>query len=120
MVLASDVSARVAALIARHHGGDRHAAANHLGIEPDCLAGLLSGDWRRFSLDAFTALVCGYGVGVDWLLAAAASSAGGRAVGAARPAGTPRSAGARGARPPTVGGQRLSQDSDGGRPGGRP
>jgi hypothetical protein len=31
--------------------------------------GLLSGEWRRFALDGLAALVCGYGVDLDWLLA---------------------------------------------------
>lgn len=72
--LAAHLSARVAALIALHHGGDRRAAARRLGIAPDCLAGILSGDWRRFSLDALAALVRGYGIGVDWLLVSTADS----------------------------------------------
>jgi hypothetical protein len=42
-------------------------AAQSLGIEPDGLAGLLSGDWRRFSLDALAALVCSHDVNVRWL-----------------------------------------------------
>ena len=67
--LASSVSIRVAALIARHHDGNRYAAADSLGVHPDQLAGLLSGDWRPFSLDALAALVRGYGVQVDGLLA---------------------------------------------------
>jgi hypothetical protein len=62
------VSARVDLLIERHHGGDRGAAARTLGIEPEGLAGLLSGDWREFSLDALAALVLGHGVSVPWLL----------------------------------------------------
>jgi hypothetical protein len=69
ITLASQVSARVESLISRHHGGDRRAAARRLGIETDRLAGLLSGDWCRFSLDALAALVRGYGVSVDWLVA---------------------------------------------------
>lgn len=74
MVLASDVSARVEALIARHHRGDRRAAARRLGIEPDHLAGLLSGDWRRFTLDGLAALVLAYDVRLEWLLAAPADA----------------------------------------------
>lgn len=84
--LASDVSARVEALIGRRHGGDRRAAARHLGIEPERLAGLLSGDWRRFSLDALAALVRGYGVRVEWLLASTSGPDAGRPRRAARPA----------------------------------
>jgi hypothetical protein len=49
---ASNVSARVEELIERHDGGDRDTAARRLGIAPDRLAGLLSGDWRKFSLEA--------------------------------------------------------------------
>lgn len=66
--LASNVSARVKALIAHHDGGDARAAARALGLDPDRLAGLLSGDWDRFSLDALAALVRGYGVSPGWLL----------------------------------------------------
>jgi hypothetical protein len=49
---ASNGSARVEELIERHDGGDRDTAARRLGIAPDRLAGLLSGDWRKFSLEA--------------------------------------------------------------------
>jgi hypothetical protein len=63
-----NVSARVDLLIERHHGGDRGAAAHALGIAPDGLAGMLSGDWREFTLDALAALVLGHGVTVPWLL----------------------------------------------------
>lgn len=63
-----NVSARVDLLIERHHGGDRGAAAHALGIAPEGLAGLLSGDWREFTLDALAALVLGHGVTVPWLL----------------------------------------------------
>lgn len=66
---ASNVSARVEELIERHDGGDRATAAQRLGIAPDGLAGLLSGDWRRFSLDALATLVQGYRVSLDSLLA---------------------------------------------------
>ena len=62
------VSARVDLLIERYHGGDRRAAAHALGIAPADLAGMLSGDWREFTLDAFAALVLGHGVAVPWLL----------------------------------------------------
>jgi len=70
MILASDVSARVRALIAQHDGGNARAAAHALGIDQAGLAGLLSGDWRRFSLDALAALVRGYRVSPTWLLTA--------------------------------------------------
>lgn len=70
MILASDVSARVRTLIARNDGGNARAAAHALGIDHAGLAGLLSGDWQRFSLDALAALVRGYGVSPTWLLAA--------------------------------------------------
>jgi hypothetical protein len=66
---ASDVSARVQSLIAFHEKGDKQATARHLGIEVRQLTGLLSGDWREFSLDALGALVLTYGVSIDWLLA---------------------------------------------------
>ena len=72
---ASNVSARVEELIARHDGGDRDAAAQRLGIAPDRLAGLLSGDWRRFSLEALAAAVRGYSVSLEALLAPAAAGA---------------------------------------------
>jgi predicted XRE-type DNA-binding protein len=62
------VLARVAWLMARHHGGDQIAAATSLGIERHSLTALLSGDWRRFSLDALAALVRHHGVSVRWLL----------------------------------------------------
>jgi hypothetical protein len=68
-ILASDVSARVKALIAHNDGGSRSAAARALGVDLESLGGLLSGDWRRFSLDALAALVRGYGVSPAWLLA---------------------------------------------------
>jgi hypothetical protein len=63
-----NVSARVDLLIERHHGGDRGAAAHALGIPPEVLAGMLSSDWREFTLDALAALVLGHGVTVPWLL----------------------------------------------------
>jgi len=75
MIPAQNVSARVKDLIERHDGGDWTMAAHRLGIEPDRLAGLLSGDWRRFSLDALTALVRGYSISLDSLLAPTAVSA---------------------------------------------
>jgi hypothetical protein len=73
-ILASDVSARIEALVARYDGGDRHAAARRLGVQPDRLAGLMSGDWSRFSLDALAALTLGYGVRVESLFAPPLSS----------------------------------------------
>lgn len=66
---AADVSERVAALVARHDQGDRRAAALRLGIDQECLTGLLSGDWNFFTLDGLAALVRGYGVGPAWLFA---------------------------------------------------
>jgi hypothetical protein len=69
--LASNLSARVHALITHHHAGDRRAAAEQLGIEPDTLAGLLTGDWRQFSLAALAVIVRVYNVSPAWLLAAA-------------------------------------------------
>jgi hypothetical protein len=65
---ATEVSARIALLIARHHRGDRNAAAVSLGISAGSLTDLLSGDWRRFSLDALAALVRRHRVSVGWLL----------------------------------------------------
>jgi hypothetical protein len=73
--LASDVSERVLTLIAQHHEGDRCAAARRLGIGTGRLTGLLSGDWRRFTLDALAALVRVYGVSPAWLLAPRATRA---------------------------------------------
>jgi hypothetical protein len=67
---ASNLSARVHALIAHHHAGDPHVAAQKLGIEPDMLAGLLTGDWRQFSLAALAVIVRAYDVSPAWLLAA--------------------------------------------------
>jgi len=66
---AARLSARIEALIDLQDGGDRIAAARRLGLRRERLEGLLSGDWRRFSLDGLTALVQGYGVSLDWLLA---------------------------------------------------
>ena len=77
MILASDVSARISGLIERHHRGDRGAAAHRLGVNPHRLAGLLSGDWRQFSLDTMVALLVGYGVSPSWLLSAADGAEGG-------------------------------------------
>ena len=70
-----NVSARVALLIERHHGGDPDEAALTLGIAPEGLAGLLSGDWRQFTLDALAALLLGHGVTVPWLLGVDACAA---------------------------------------------
>jgi hypothetical protein len=67
---ASNLSARIHALIAHHHAGDPHAAAQQLGLEPDTLAGLLTGDWRQFSLAALAVIVRAYDVTPAWLLAA--------------------------------------------------
>jgi hypothetical protein len=65
---ATKVSERIADLIERHDGGNREIAALRLGIEPDHLSGLLSGDWARFTLDALAKLVRGYSVPVETLL----------------------------------------------------
>ena len=65
---AAEVSARVDRLIERHHGGDRALAARRLGISAELLAGLLSADWRQFSLDALVAVIRTHGVTIDWLL----------------------------------------------------
>lgn len=82
--LGARLAARIDALVERYDGGDRSAAARRLGIEPEHLAGLLSGDWRRFTLDALAALVHGYSVSLNWLLAPA-----GRNVPALPPSCTP-------------------------------
>ena len=66
-VRATNVSARIEELIQRHDGGNREIAAQRLGIEPDRLAGLLSGNWRHFSLDALAKVVRGYCVPVEVL-----------------------------------------------------
>lgn len=79
--LASNVSARVRSLIARHHDGDLCTAARILEMDPQRLAGILSGDWEQFSLDAFSAVVRGYGISVDWLLTPPAPPAMTRPVG---------------------------------------
>jgi hypothetical protein len=62
------VSARVETLIARHHAGDPNAAAARIGIEPERLSGLLSGDWRLFTLDALAAVAWQHSVSITWLL----------------------------------------------------
>jgi hypothetical protein len=67
--LGTRIGARIDALVQQYDGGDRSAAARRLGIEPEHLAGLLSGDWRRFTLDALAALVHGYSISLNWLLA---------------------------------------------------
>jgi hypothetical protein len=66
---ASIVSARVHSLIARHHAGDCRAAAAQLGIEHETLAGMLTSDWRQFSLGALAVIVRAYDVTPAWLLA---------------------------------------------------
>ena len=91
---AARLSARIESLINQQDGGDRTAAAQRLGLRCERLEGLLSGDWRRFSLDGLTALVQGYGVSLDWLLA----PIGGRRV--------PITAGHIGTRSPRSGGPR--------------
>ena len=63
-----EVSSRVDGLIVRHHNGDRGLAARRLGLKPELLTGLLSGDWRQFSLDALAAVIRMHGVTIGWLL----------------------------------------------------
>lgn len=113
-VLASDLSARVETLIRMWHGGDRRAAARHLGIEHKYLLGLLSGDWRRFSLDAIAALVIGYGVRPEWLLRPVSAFGGGPPGPDDASAGAARSdVGRRGARTtPRRGGEVLGRRGD--------
>jgi hypothetical protein len=65
---APDISARVTTLIMRHHNGDRTAAASLIGMAPEQLAGLLSGDWMRFSLGDLALVVRTYDVSITWLL----------------------------------------------------
>jgi hypothetical protein len=62
------VSERIAVLIERHDGGNQEVAALRLGIEPDHLSDMLSGDWARFTLDALAKLVRGYSVPLETLL----------------------------------------------------
>jgi hypothetical protein len=62
------MSVRIEGLIERYHEGDRGRAAIRLGITPQLLDGLLSGDWRQFSLDALIAVIHTHGVTIDWLL----------------------------------------------------
>jgi len=64
----------VGALIERCHGGDRGLAARHLGVKRELLDGLLSGDWRQFSLDALVAVIYTYGVTIDWLIGSSGST----------------------------------------------
>jgi hypothetical protein len=64
----SKVSSRVDVLVVRYHNGDRGLAARRLGLKPELLTGLLSGDWSQFSLDAFAAVIRTHGVTIDWLL----------------------------------------------------
>jgi hypothetical protein len=85
----TEVSARVGALIELYHGGDRGLAARHLGVKRELLDGLLSGDWRQFSLDALVAVISTHGVTIDWLLGSSgnaweAASPGGPAMSASR------------------------------------
>jgi hypothetical protein len=94
---AARLSARIESLIDRQDGGDRIAAARRVGLGRERLEGLLSGDWRRFSLDGLTALVQGYGISVDWLLAP---------IGARR---VPITAGHLGTRSPPAGGSREAR-----------
>jgi hypothetical protein len=72
--LASNLSARVGSLIAHHHAGDPRAAAAQLGLEHHELAGLLTGDWRQFSLGALAVIVRAYDVGPAWLFATTTGS----------------------------------------------
>jgi hypothetical protein len=65
---AGAVSARIERLISRYHDADRDLAARRLGIEPAILDGLLSGDWRQFSLDGLVAVIRTHRVTVDWLV----------------------------------------------------
>jgi transcriptional regulator with XRE-family HTH domain len=67
VISAGNLSARIERLIESYDGGDRETAGRRLGIAPDRLDGLLSGDWRRFSLEALARLVQGYGVPIDEL-----------------------------------------------------
>jgi hypothetical protein len=71
-----NVSAQVEELIDRQDAGNRESAARRLGITPDRLAGLLSGDWQKFSLEALAAVVRGYSVSLESLLAPLTVAAG--------------------------------------------
>lgn len=70
----TEVSARVKTLIERYDGDDRGLAARHLGVKRELLDGLLTGDWRQFSLDALVAVIYTYGVTIDWLLGSSVST----------------------------------------------
>lgn len=69
VISAGSLSASIESLIEHHDGGDRQNAGRRLGIAPDRLDGLLSGDWRRFSLESLAQVVQGYGVSIDELFA---------------------------------------------------
>ena len=69
VISAGSLSAHIESLIESHDGGDRDTAGRRLGIAPVRLDGLLSGDWRRFSLEALAQLVQGYGLSIDELFA---------------------------------------------------
>jgi hypothetical protein len=69
VISADKISAHIALLIESHDGGDRKTAGRRLGIAPDRLDGLLSGDWKRFSLEGLAQVVQGYGVSIDELFA---------------------------------------------------
>ena len=68
-ISAGSLSARIKWLIETHDGGDTEPAGRRLGIGPDRLDGLLSGDWRRFSLEALARVVQGYRISIDELFA---------------------------------------------------
>jgi len=70
----ADVSARVGSLVEHYHGGDRGIAAKRIGIKPELLDGLLTGDWRQFSLDALVAVIRTHEVTIDWLLGSSESA----------------------------------------------
>src|SRR5688500_17945284 len=57
---ASRVFARIRALITRHHGGDRLAAASQLGLAAEHRERFLNGVWRPFFLDGLAAPVLSY------------------------------------------------------------
>ena len=59
------VSERIERLIAQYDGGDHQSAGRRLGIGAERLQALLSGDWRRFSLEDLALLVRGYSVPAD-------------------------------------------------------
>ena len=69
VISAGSLSATIESLIEHHDGGDRETAGRRLGIAPGRLDGLLSGDWRRFSLEALAQVVQGYGVSIEELFA---------------------------------------------------